>query len=200
MTIPALDIHEFTRRGDTAGAREPIASFERLGSLLVATDGEIAWRVEGRSAVGHDGARQAFLHLSLDARPCMRCVRCLEPIEVTLGLDREFRFVSNEAQAKREDADDDELDVLVASRRFDLAALVEDEAIMALPPAPRHDDCRAPQIESMPPPLEPQGSADGRPNPFAVLGALRADPSDVPPAPADDEEGSPGEAGSPGSR
>lgn len=197
MTIPALDIHEFTRRGDAAGAREPIASFERLASLLVSTDGALGWHVEGRSAVGHDGARQAFMSLSLQARPRMRCVRCLEPIEVELALEREFRFVSTEAQAEREDADDDELDVLVASRRFDLGALVEDEAIMALPPAPRHDDCQAPRVESAPAPTEVPESGDARPNPFAVLGALRTEATELRPLQDSDGQG-PGDEGSPG--
>ena len=70
------------------------------------------------------------------------------------------------------------MDLLVSSRRFDLAALVEDEAIMALPPAPRHDDCSAPAVADAPAAGEgaDAGPGDAAPaprNPFGALAALK---------------------------
>jgi uncharacterized protein len=144
MTVPTIDTHEFTRRGDSAAGREPVAALERLASMLLAPDGTLDWRLGGRSELGADGARKAFLHLGVAGTVRMRCVRCLEPIEVALEVGRDYRLVATEEQAEREDADEESVDVLVASRRFDLGALVEDEAIMALPAAPRHADCTAP--------------------------------------------------------
>ena len=78
----------------------------------------------------------------------------------------------------------------MAARRFDLAGLVEDEAIMALPPAPRHDDCSAPAAPALEDEAVQSEAAAPEPrNPFGALGALRggaaqqpdtasADPSD----------------------
>jgi uncharacterized protein len=172
MNIPAIDTHEFTRRDEAASGTVPIARLERLGSMLLSTEGELAWRLAGRSELGADGSRRGFLQLALRARPTMRCVRCLEPIAVELEALRDYRMVGSEAQAEREDADDDEHDLLVSSRQFDLAALVEDEAIMALPLAPGHADCRPPPV-----PAEDEGDApDAAPDAtsaFAALGALR---------------------------
>jgi uncharacterized protein len=178
MTVPTIDTHEFTRRADAASGREPVAAFERLASLLIEAPGALDWRLDGRSEVGADGARRAFLRLGLGGTVRMRCVRCLEPVEVTLEGVRDYRLVATEAQAEREDADDDEVDLLVASRRFDLAALLEDEAIMALPPAPRHDDCRAPEPAAAAAPAAPEAAdapdrGDGRPGPFAALAGLK---------------------------
>ncbi|MCX7231216.1 MAG: YceD family protein [Burkholderiales bacterium] len=196
MTVPTIDTHEFTRRGDVAEGRVPLAELERLGSLLVADDGELVWRLAGDSELGADGSRRAHLHLALSATLAMRCVRCLERIDIPLDVERDYRLVATEAQAEQEDVDEDEVDLLVGARRFDLAGLVEDEAIMALPPAPRHDGCSAPaaaavDVDS----VQSEAAAPSPRNPFAALGALRdgaeqrggdasADPSDEP-APAD---------------
>jgi uncharacterized protein len=172
MNPPTLDTHEFTRRGDTASGTVPLAGLARLGSLLLEGSGELSWRLSGHGELGPDGSRRSFMRLALQARPTMRCVRCLEPIVVDVEALRDYRMVSSEAQAEREDAEDDEHDLLVSSRQFDLPGLIEDEAIMALPLAPRHADCHAPAVQegtddntSVP---EPSG-----PGAFAALGALR---------------------------
>ena len=184
MTVPTIDTHAFTRLGDVAEGRVPLAELERLASLLVADEGVLAWRLAGDSELGADGSRRAHLHLALSATLAMRCVRCLERIEVPLEVERDYRLVATEAQAEQDDVDEDEVDLLVGARRFDLAGLVEDEAIMALPPAPRHDDCSAPAASA--PAGEPVQSDEATPsprNPFAALDALRdgsAQPSDGP--------------------
>jgi uncharacterized protein len=191
MTVPTIDTHEFTRRGDVTEGRVPLAELERLGSLLVADEGVLAWRLAGGSELGADGSRRAHLHLALSATLAMRCVRCLGRIDVPLGVERDYRLVATEAQAELEDVDEDEVDLLVGARRFDLAGLVEDEAIMALPPAPRHDHCSAPAAAIDGDPEQPDEAAPAPRNPFAALGALRgevtqppgdpsADPSDTP--------------------
>jgi uncharacterized protein len=179
MAIPTLDTHEFTRRADVATGTAPLAALERLGSMLSDTDGALAWSLSGRSELGPDGSRSAFLKLGLDGTVRMRCVRCLEPLELPLRVERDYRLAATEQQAEREDADDDAFDLLVSSRRFDLAALVEDEAIMALPAAPRHGDCSAPGARSGPEAAcgqDAEARAEGAPeprNPFAALAALR---------------------------
>ena len=48
-----------------------------------------------------------------------------------------------------------------------MLALIEDEVLLGLPLAPRHDDCRPDAIE--------KAKAD-KPNPFAVLAALKRKP------------------------
>ena len=179
MAIPTIDTHEFTRRGDAAAGTAPLRELERLGSMLASTEGALAWRLSGRSELGPDGSRSATLHLALDGTVRMRCVRCLEPVALPLRVERDYRLVASEEQAEREDADEDEFDLLVSSRRFDLAGLVEDEAIMALAPAPRHDRCSAPGYRAAPAAAGEGAAApeaaDLSParHPFAALAALR---------------------------
>jgi len=177
MSLPPIDTHEFCRRADDAHGRVPLASLQRLASLLAAPEGELEWGLTGRSALSADGSRQAFLELRLDAHPIMRCARCLEPVAVTLSEQRAYRLVGDEAQAAQEDADDDEYDVLVASRRFNLDELIQDEAIMALPAVPRHERCESPAVSVTPddqaPPDSPSEPGAERSNPFAVLAGMK---------------------------
>jgi uncharacterized protein len=174
--VPPIDTHAFTQRGETVDGRVPVAGLDRLASLLATHDGDLTWRLTGRSEGGVDADRQGFLHLRLDGVLRMRCVRCLAPVDVALAVGRDYHLVASEAQAEQADLDEDAFDLLVASRQLDLGALIEDEAILALPPVPRHLDC-------MPPPIPPDvGTAPERHHPFAALAALRdsdrPDPAD----------------------
>jgi uncharacterized protein len=171
MAIPTIDTHDFSRRGDTASGRVPVPGLDRLAGMLVEPDGCLEWRLTGRSHVRPDGSRQSFLKLELGATLRMRCVRCLEPVAVELAVARDYRLVATEAQAEVEDVDEDDFDVLVSARRFDLAGLIEDEAIMALPLAPRHDDCRPPAVPEAP--SVPESDAAPAATAFAALAALR---------------------------
>jgi uncharacterized protein len=198
MTVPTIDTHEFTRRGDVAEGRVPLAELERLGSLLVADEGVLAWRLAGNSVLGADGSRRAHLHLALSATLAMRCVRCLERIDLPLDVERDYRLVATEAQAELADVNEDEVDLLVGARRFDLAGLVEDEAIMALPPAPRHDACSAPTASSPDDePVRSDGFAPPPRNLFAALDALRGGSTQPSTDPSYDPSGDPSDETAP---
>jgi len=97
-------------------------------------------------------------------------VRCLEPVEAAIDAVRMFRIAQTESQAAREDADAEEFDVLAASPRFDVLELVEDEVIMALPIAPRHEACGLPGEAGKLGAGEEE--AQERTNPFEVLRGL----------------------------
>jgi len=173
MTAPTIDTQDFCRRADTASGSLPLAGMPRLAAMLVSDDGALAWRLAGRSDLRPDGSRQSFLRLEADGRLQMRCVRCLEPITVALEVARDYRMAATEAQAELEDAEEDEFDVLVSSRQLRLDELIEDEAIMALPPAPRHDDCTAPAASGSPADADGEAGEAGPANPFASLASLR---------------------------
>ncbi len=144
MILPPVDTHDFTRLGETASGRLNPDALPRLSSMLVSQEGELDWQLDGRSDLRADGSRESFMDLRFTASLTVQCARCLEPLQIAIADQHTYRLVGSETQAEREDADDDEHDLLVSSRRFDLAGLIEDEAIMALPTAPHHPDCQAP--------------------------------------------------------
>lgn len=168
---PLIDTADFTRVGATLAGAVSVAELVRLVDLLANEEGEIAWTLSGSRRRRADGGADASLALTVRGRVWQRCVRCLEPVCADLDETRVFRIAASEAQAAREDAEDEEFDVLAADARFDVLGLVEDETIMALPIAPRHEDC------GLPGGIDPgQPATDGdakRPNPFEVLRALK---------------------------
>jgi uncharacterized protein len=171
MPAPTLDTQEFSRRADRAAGTLALAELPRLTSLLLDDHGGIEWSLAGRSELSPEGARHGYLTLALHGRVRARCVRCLEAVELGLEARRDYRMVASEAQAEQQDLDVEAYDLLAHSRRFDLGELIEDEAIMALPAAPRHEHCRTPASGDAAEP--PSGTA--APNPFAVLARLRRD-------------------------
>lgn len=141
---PWIDTDEFTRGAQRIQGVVPLADLSRMADLLADTDGALVWRLAGERTRRADGGSDAHLALGLQASVRMRCVRCLEPIEIRLAEERHYRLVVSEGVAEREDPQSEDVDLLVASSRFDVLELVEDEAIMALPLAPRHADCQPP--------------------------------------------------------
>jgi uncharacterized protein len=62
--------------------------------------------------------------------------------------------------------------VLAVSRSFDLMELVEDELLMEMPLAPRHEVCpEPPRLSAEDEDFE--GSSSRQDNPFGVLGQLK---------------------------
>lgn len=126
--------------------------------------------------------QDVWVHLEAQTRVPLVCQRCLAQYLEPLTVDRWFRFVKDEATADAED-DSAEEDLLVLDPRFDLAALVEDELLLALPLIPMHAQCPEPLLPGMAG-TESDAAARGhagdagahapdRPNPFAVLQALQ---------------------------
>ncbi len=102
----------------------------------------------------------------------LACQRCLAAVGTELLVDRWFRFVADEATAEAQD-DDSEEDLLALEPRPDLADVIEDELIMALPLVPMHERCPASHaaLQAVRPDENP--SETGRPHPFAALEKLK---------------------------
>jgi uncharacterized protein len=115
---------------------------------------------------------QVWLHLTVETNLPQTCQRCLGEVSTLLEVERSYRFVADEATAEAED-DACEEDLLAISREFNLLALIEDELLMALPQVPMHDICPVqPKMAAVDEDFEAEGNA-GKPNPFAVLAALK---------------------------
>lgn len=168
-----LDVKAF------AEAAAKLVGEERLGDhprLMAETGGRgadtrLAWSATGEMRnLGHVHP-EVWLRLGAKTVLSLTCQRCLAPVGVAVEVERPFRFVQDEAIAMAED-DTSEEDLLALSRAFDLIELVEDELLMDLPVAPRHESCPVPVklvvadegFEAAPPPRE---------NPFALLQRLK---------------------------
>lgn len=168
-----LDVKDFAADAATLTEVDSVTDYPRLAAELVepATDVRVIWEAHGEERPGASGGTTPWVHLLANASVPLVCQRCLTTVETSLSVDRWFRFVADEATAEAEDDEADE-DLLVVARDFDLKGLVEDELLMEIPITPVHDECPVPvQLSAVDAEFEtPEG---GKPNPFAVLGALR---------------------------
>lgn len=167
----AVDLPAFCRAGATLQGVLPLDGMVRLSGSLAGIEADAApasWSAAGELRPVAGGDAEIRLHLQAGATVSLQCQRCLQPMTEPLAVDRHFRFVRGEAEAARLDELSED-DVLELPQRLDLAALVEDELILALPLVPRHERCPQPL------PLADAGEAPGEPtpHPFAALSKLR---------------------------
>lgn len=168
MKKNVIDTSRLARNGQTLTGEQAVEQLPRLASLLASAAGSIEWGARGWRDERPEGGHDDFLELSFSATLQPACVRCLEPVAVPVADKRRYRLVDNEEEAERLDPEDDDYDVLAGGPRFDLDALIEDEAILALPPMPRHERCEPQRaLED-----EPTGAEEAE-RPFAALKRLR---------------------------
>lgn len=150
----------------------------RLAKDLVRAPGEVTWSAQADWQAVAGAAPQLRLRLRCRAPVALTCQRCLAPMDLSLDVDRVFRFVRDEAEAERldEDSEDDVL-ALPAGGSLELLSLVEDELILALPLVPRHEHCPQPLVAGDGVAVEPAP----RTRPFEVLAALRRKAGEGPP-------------------
>ena len=128
----------------------------------LASNAPLHWQADGETRAAGDGVPRPALRLRLACRLPLECQRCLQPVEEAVDVDRHFIFASDEETAAQLDEECDD-DVLAPLHGADLLTLMEDELLLALPPVPRHADCRTPVDAAGEPP----------PHPFAALATLK---------------------------
>jgi len=169
---PILDVAHAALDGTALAGVDKLSNYERLKAECQSDTDEkvVRWAARFTLRADQAGVQSVWLGLTVDTSLVQVCQRCLQPLEVALHVVRAFRFVESEAVAAQED-DDCEEDMLVISRTFDLAVLIEDEVLLELPLVPRHDVCPVPVKTTVADPEFDQ--VDGKPNPFAALAALK---------------------------
>jgi uncharacterized protein len=150
-----IDGLQFARGRDAVSGSIGLDDLPRLAAMGCDA-ATLAYVVRGGE--GRGGRPSLTIEISGSAR--LVCQRCLGPLEFELVAQTELELA--EAQAEIDAADDD-VDRVLATKAMDIAALVEDEAILALPMVPLHERCET-------------GVAEGAPtkaSPFAALAGLR---------------------------
>lgn len=148
---------EFARKSHQIHGTIANSQLVRVKDLLASVEGSLDWRLSGEVSAD----QKLKLNLSLVGEIVVPCQRCLEPMKLPLDIESSFILVKDEADIPEDADDSDDFDYLVANAELDVMQLVEDEVLLAIPYAPKHDakDC-------------PVGEALGdskKPNPFAVL-------------------------------
>jgi uncharacterized protein len=155
---PLIDGFEFATAGARQQGRWPLRELPRLRDMLASEAGEIAYELEGtRDERGRPGLR-----LSLQGMLQLRCQRCLEPMPFEVGADEVLVLAASQAEIDAEPADAHAPDRVLAGKEMPVRDLIEDQLILELPYAPRHEGCAAGAGQR----------ADERISPFAGLRGL----------------------------
>lgn len=165
-----LDVVALAAAAGELSGTWPLASLARLAeSTLSPAEGGVAadvdWTVRGALLPLAGAGVRPSLRIDAAADVTLVCQRCLQSLEQSLRAGRRIAFVDSEEQAAALDAEHDD-DVLALAPVLDLAPLIEDELLLALPLVPRHDVCSEP----LPRPLVDTGPQPGA---FAALAALK---------------------------
>jgi uncharacterized protein len=136
---PVIDGFEFASAGATQQGVWPLSDFPRLRDVLAADAGEVAYELSGvRDERGRPGLR-----LRVRGTLRLRCQRCLEPMPFEVQTDETLVLAATLAEIHAEPADAHAPDRVVAGKEMVLRDLIEDELILAVPYAPRHESCSA---------------------------------------------------------
>lgn len=136
---PVIDGFEFASAGATQQGVWPLSDFPRLRDALANDAGEVAYEITGvRDERGRPGLR-----LKVSGTLALRCQRCLEPMRFEVQTDEILVLAATLAEIHAEPADANAPDRVVAGKEMALRELIEDELILAVPYAPRHESCSA---------------------------------------------------------
>lgn len=129
-------------------------------------------------APGAPVSQRLFIDVTVNCRVWLDCQRCLTVYPEPIATQMRFEVVASEAAADAAPMDDDELDVLVGSKKFSTLELIEDEVLLALPTAPKHVVCPVVHeslVTGADGEVEPEAAPEEekRPSPFAALAGLK---------------------------
>ena len=157
-----IDSLEFARRHRTLSGRLELSILPRLREVLFDASGSLDYTVSGETA-----GDEAFLSVELEGTLPLTCQRCLGAMTHALSLrSRVMLVVPGSPWPEDEQVgglEDESCDAIEASRELDLAPLLEEEILLALPIAPRHEACEPPAA----------AKASNEASPFVKLAGLR---------------------------
>lgn len=163
MSTFVIDAFEFSRLKERAQGVFGVSELSRLSAESVDRTGSISWSVAG----GSDKYEHLQLTLSISGAVNLVCQRCLNalPFEIASESVLVLAKDDDDADAIEQMLNNDAIDVIVGSSAFDVGYLVEDEVLLALPVAPKHDVCPDDGVSEL---LQTK-----RESPFSVLKNLK---------------------------
>ncbi|MFZ6732155.1 YceD family protein [Undibacterium sp. Ji42W] len=167
MQAFVIDAFTFSRLEEQRSGSILVADLPRLSEESANTEGELNWSLQG----GNDKLGHAQLKLSVNGSVQLMCQRCLTPFAFDIDSESKLILAKNEENADEIDAllEDDEIDVVVGSKTFNVMDLIEDEALLAIPQSPKHAVCPDLPLASADTTAAIDAEVGKKASPFAVL-------------------------------
>ena len=136
---PIIDGYEFAATGAALDGVWPLADFPRLRPSLLSDVGAIEYSLKGVS----DAQDRPALQLTIRGALQLRCQRCLAPLEFPLRIEAVLALARSQAEIDALPVEAEGPDWIVAGKGMEVHDLLEDELLLAVPYAPRHEHCAA---------------------------------------------------------
>jgi uncharacterized protein len=154
---PVIDGLEFARAGAKLQGEWPVANFPRLQDALHSNAGDLRYVLRG---MPQEQGRPA-LKLELEGSLQLICQRCLGPLAFPFRIAASLQLAATQAEIDAEPIEGSGPERIVAGREMPVHDLIEDELLLALPIAPRHEQCEGGEAD--------RAGAEAKQSPFAGL-------------------------------
>lgn len=141
---PVIDGLEFARTGSRLNGALPVAGCSRLRDVLRTDEGTLQYELLG---VAQERGYPA-LRLRIGGTLQLLCQRCLGAFEFPLHIDVSLGLAATQAEIDAEPLQAEGPERIVAGREMPVRDLVEDEVLLAIPLAPRHEHCAGRDAEA----------------------------------------------------
>jgi uncharacterized protein len=131
-----IDNIDFSRKSREIRDIIRLSDFKRLQDLCLNLEDSIAFVLRGFE----NKHREPCLELHIEGKLDLICQRCSEKLEHKIFLKSGF-LIKEETQLTDFQIDDHaDYDLIEGSVKMDVLSLIEDEIILSLPVAPKHED------------------------------------------------------------
>jgi uncharacterized protein len=156
-----IDSLDFARNGMELRGEVAMAEMPRLQDMLAEPEGQVSYVLRGR----RDKNGKPVLELTLEGSCQLRCQRCLQSLAYPINMTSRLLPVP-EGELDDSSPEEDGMDRIPAQASMNVLDLVEEEILLGLPLAPKHEfgACDA-ATESSPIPSR---------KPFEVLGRIKS--------------------------
>jgi uncharacterized protein len=158
---PFIDSLDFARTGQEISGEVPVSELARLQDVLESPQGILSYTVRG----GVDSQGSRYLDISVTGRCRLLCQRCLEGLDYPVQIETRL-LLRDQASLDAMGDEGEEFDSILADAHLDVLNLLEEEILLSLPIAPRHETgaCQAAGSENR---------QEEERRPFAVLAKLK---------------------------
>lgn len=133
-----IDNIDFSRKSREIRDIIRLSDFKRLQDLCLNLEDSVAFVLRGFENKHREPCLELFIEGKLD----LICQRCSEKFERTIFLKSGF-LIKEETQLTDFQVDDHaDYDLIEGSAKMDILSLIEDEIILSLPVAPKHENVK----------------------------------------------------------
>ena len=136
---PFINSLDFARNGRKISGEVKVAELPRMLDMLEDPQGILSYTVQG----GVDKQGTHFLDVNVVGQCRLRCQRCLNGMDYPVQLDTRL-LLRDQASLDTLDnkvsgGEDEEFDSILADTHLDVLDLLEEEILLSLPIAPKHE-------------------------------------------------------------